>query len=322
MKAKKVDPQLDMITEGSVWQRTSNGRFVTVIGVTNTTVKDKTKHPSLVVFFDSMGRLYSESLKQFLAKRTFYNVDPSVETKVIDILNGSSENEEQEEQDSIDIFEQLVAPSMEKTKSKDPFGFGQVLKDSDDTVIGDDLVTEAAVQEAEASEDSDEAFDLIVEDEVNNIVESADETIEDIVKEINPVGVVSTTPFDFKFEENELPEPIGVDRLQNMLVEYEQNENMYSGVMYTLHKFTFAVPTEDLQEAVHKAFDTEQKLNKIVHSIASDALGIMVEWDALVEATVGWNNQYGKTYTVVLGVREPLVEEAKVIEVTPDVQPA
>lgn len=316
MKTKKP-LELDMLTEGSVWQRTSTGRFVTVIGVTNTHVKNPARHPSVVVFFDSMGRVLSENVPDFLNKRTFYNVDPAAETKITDLLQSS----DSEEQESMDAFDAIVAKVEEKPKSKDPFGFKLVVEDVASETVSNEALLAEVMEDASVEDDL-----IIVDDEDASAETSKDSTDLDpkFAEESEPhdphvvaTKVVPDVDFNFEFEQKDLPTAVTNADLQDKLVQYEQDENLYSGVEYTLHKFTFAVSSEEELNAIDQAFNTEQSSNRIVNVISNEALGLNIDWDARVEATRGWHRIFGQTLTLVLGVRE-VVEQAKILEITPE----
>lgn len=74
---------IDLITPGSVWLRES-GKQSKVICITNTALPAKlaASHPQQVVYIDEEGNFLNVSIDQFLAKRTFFNVDPDFEDKV------------------------------------------------------------------------------------------------------------------------------------------------------------------------------------------------------------------------------------------------
>lgn len=342
MKSKKVAKKapaatgMEFLTEGSVFQRKDTGRFCTVVGVANKFTKNPKMKPSQVIFFDPMGRLWSESVAEFLDRREFYNVDPSSEARILELLSQSNSETKAEEKTVLDEFEQLlaettgtVAPKQEKPKNL--FGFDDVEEDAAEETQDTQQVLS---QEEETQVPDDDSEDLLVVDDGDDDSEDVSDD-ESTVKSIDaePFAAVSsagvlkqydTSGFEFRFENTEaLPSP-GIQEvdLAKALLYYEQDSTSFEDAMYALHKFTFVVDSEKTREAIRACFTVEEKpTHKIVERISNAELNLFVDWDASVDASKGWRRDVGETLTIVLGVKdEPVhVEHAEVLEVTPEI---
>lgn len=102
---------LDLLTPGSVWHNTKNGKTSRVLCITNASIPEKLKesYPQQVVYLDEEGNFLSVNVDSFISKRSFYNVDPALEAAmsnlstffedgpsdedVENLLNGEAEDE-------------------------------------------------------------------------------------------------------------------------------------------------------------------------------------------------------------------------------------
>lgn len=84
MKANIGD--LELATPGSVWKR-KNGMMSRLLFITNECLpKDMRKqYPRMAVYLDEDGNCLSTPIAEFLAKRTFYNVDPTLENLIMSL---------------------------------------------------------------------------------------------------------------------------------------------------------------------------------------------------------------------------------------------
>lgn len=75
------------MTPGSVWVR-ENGQKNILLFISNATLPKKlqAQFPSQAVYLDEEGNVFNKDVEDFLADRTFYNIEPSVETQVDTLL--------------------------------------------------------------------------------------------------------------------------------------------------------------------------------------------------------------------------------------------
>lgn len=113
---------LELMTPGSVWVR-KNGKESRYLFTTNTNlpVEHQRANPQMVVYADENDNIYSVPVAAFLEKRTFFNVDPTLESRLENLLAFSGTGSE-----GVDL---------------------DLLSDSDDTLTldeGDDEITDVA----------------------------------------------------------------------------------------------------------------------------------------------------------------------------------
>ncbi len=332
LKKAPVSTDTEFLTEGSVFQRKDTGRFCTIIGVANRFTKNPKIKPAQVIFFDPMGRLWSESVEDFLDRRGFYNVDPSAESRILELLS-QSKAETDSEKSALAEFEELLAeatdsPVSKQEKPKNLFGFD----DADESLESSEMP--APGTESKTAEEDDGEL-LVIDDEEDRDLkvfaedsgESPSEVVTDEQLDASHEVImrkVDLSGFDFQFENTDaLPQPNIQSRdISEALIRYEQDTTSFEDAMYALHKFTFAVKDELTRDAIRECFTVEEKpAHRIVEVITNDQLGLHIDWDASVEASKGWQRGLGETLTIVLGVKDaPVsVERATVLEVTPDV---
>lgn len=92
---------LDSLTPGSVWTR-RNGKESRYLFTTNTALPASmaATHPQMAIYADENDNYFSVPVDDFISKRTFFNVDPGLETRLGNLLAFSA-------QDSDDGFDLL-----------------------------------------------------------------------------------------------------------------------------------------------------------------------------------------------------------------------
>jgi hypothetical protein len=116
---------LEMLTQGSVWVR-KNGKQSRVLFVTNTSLpqEKQTEYPPTVVYADENDNVYSVTLPQFLAKRTFFNIEPALEDRLVNLLAYSPDDSGVEDfslddDDSLLISEPIEAETQDTESVSD-----------------------------------------------------------------------------------------------------------------------------------------------------------------------------------------------------------
>lgn len=109
----------EYLTPGSVWHRIKKKKVYasTVVCVTNEHVSEShsEEYPKMVIYLDSKDRFCSLPVEDFIAKRTFYNVNPSIESSIETLT--SQEGVEDDEEEIIASAEEEAAN--EETKEED-----------------------------------------------------------------------------------------------------------------------------------------------------------------------------------------------------------
>src|SRR5882672_1184406 len=109
----------DMLTPGSVWVR-ENGKEARFLFLTNTNLPPhvSVKHPRMAVYADENDNIFSTPVADFVGKRKFFNIDPSLEARLEDLLalnDSSIDTDFSLNDDELIIAEE---PDMETTYEK------------------------------------------------------------------------------------------------------------------------------------------------------------------------------------------------------------
>lgn len=91
---------LEQLTEGAVWHR-ADGRASRVLFVTNKTLPVKVQEvfPQMVVYADENDNVLSVPVDRFVSNRKFYNVEPELESRLLNLLALAADSGEDEEFD-------------------------------------------------------------------------------------------------------------------------------------------------------------------------------------------------------------------------------
>lgn len=139
------DDALMFMTPGSVWVR-DNGRTSILLFMTNTSLpaRVQAQFPPQAVFMDEEGNVLSRSVEDFLANRTFHNVNAEIETKVDQLLAYVSvEEDEENSEDSDDGEDKAEDDEDSGLEIVDDEEGGEDIPDSEVDAEADDEETEA-----------------------------------------------------------------------------------------------------------------------------------------------------------------------------------
>lgn len=139
----------EFLEQGHVFTRNDDGRAARFLFMTNTALPKKVQkmHPPQVVYADENNNILSCSPDLFLAKRSFYNVDPVLEARLRTLLD--TDGSEESDEDTLDLEtgddDLLVSdgPGSEldldaEEPSEDPADAGPVVSAFDDPELPDD----------------------------------------------------------------------------------------------------------------------------------------------------------------------------------------
>lgn len=86
---------LELLTPGSVWVR-KNGKESRFLFLTNAKLPEKfqAEHPQMAVYADEDDNVFSVPVMDFIAKRTFFNCEPGLETRLLNLLAFSAADDD------------------------------------------------------------------------------------------------------------------------------------------------------------------------------------------------------------------------------------
>ncbi len=240
---------VDLITPGSVWLRES-GKQSKVVCITNTSLPAKLSaaHPQQVVYIDDEGNFLNVGIEQFLAKRTFYNVDPDFEDRV----------------NNLAVFSDTSANEQEVEALLNPDGDGD-----DDSLL---LVVDDGDDNGEESPE-----DFGGEGEEQNHTDDSDADYDSA-----PFGNLSFVTFNVA-DDSALPVAIEPDVLANATVDYNQSALLDGSIEHTLLIDARIVSYDDLRAcfspskvATHAIFTFDIDFGRLG---GKDSAPFAVDWD-------------------------------------------
>lgn len=92
---------LDLLTPGSVWIKLHGklaNSYIKVLFVTNQDLKPllHAKYPPQVIYANESGKILSRDIDSFIEQFQFYNVDPELEQRLVNLLNDSVIDQEEQ----------------------------------------------------------------------------------------------------------------------------------------------------------------------------------------------------------------------------------
>jgi len=240
---------LELMTPGSVWLKENNKQSV-LLFLTNTSIpaRHQSKFPSVAVFTDENGDIFSLPVENFLANRTFYNVNPEAEQNIQAVLEllaqGPLSAEQIQDQDIEALFSE----------------------DEDTLFVSDG-------EEQSASSDLSDAFTLATESRVSGETASAD-----------MFGV----PFiQYKPVQDDKPALVSPERLSELTVSYDQTPELAGNkVVRLLHSLCFRLEPGVSVDDIRNSFRVERLNDNAVYIFSAtgydfeDGKPLEVDWDA------------------------------------------
>jgi len=90
----------ELLTPASVWIK-EDGKQAKVLFVTNTTLPERhqQKHPVQVVYLNEEANIYSRTLDSFFKIYQFFNIDPELEERLVNLVTFSEDDYDNEDED-------------------------------------------------------------------------------------------------------------------------------------------------------------------------------------------------------------------------------
>jgi hypothetical protein len=237
---------LEMLTPGSVWTR-KDGKQARYLFTTNTTVPATHSHiyPSVAVFADENDDYFSVPVEDFIARRTFYNVDPGLEARLNNLL------------------------AFDADSTSEDF---DLLNDADESlVVSDDDSFTATV--------GDGVTDIVADE--SNEVSAAQQPDPDA--SLNPA--LNMFPVEYSSEGSALPEIIPGYILASHTQGYQQQPLMTeTGFTKIVHTLFIKATKEITHDKLYACFSpTHLERNAVFTFKVSTADGLLdVDWDAMI----------------------------------------
>ncbi len=239
---------LDLLTPGSVWIR-ENGKEARFLFIANDGLpaKQQEMYPRVAVYADEQNHIFSVPVDHFIGKRSFYNVSPSLEIRLENLLAYSGDEE---------------------------FNLND---DEDELFISDNEPEETVDSESnEASEST--GFEVHAASAPHGEVSPVEVT----PIKIDASKLVNPFPVTYSSGSTGLPEIISSQRLTELTESYQQQPLLSEGKI--LHTLYIRAASDVNQERLYASFSpTHIDKNAVFTFSVNTAEGRLdIDWDALV----------------------------------------